>query len=289
MSFLPLAAQYMLISAFSFSLMSLCVKLSASNGIPVMEILAARALVSLVLSFIALKAAKIPLFGTNKPLLITRGLAGFIALGFIFYSVSQLPLATASLLQYLNPAFTALLGFFLLKERINAGTFWCIILSLAGVAVMMGSSLSNITNESLPPLAIMAGVAGAAVTGIAYASVKKLSATEHPLVIVFYFPLVALPASIPFLLNNFVMPDLETLVYLVLVGCFTQVGQIYLTKAMKLETAGKTMAYSYFKVVFAALWGFLFLSEVPGLATYAGAALIICGAYLNIAFKSRSE
>ena len=39
MPFLPKAAQYMLLSALGFSLMSLFVKLSADLGIPVMEIL----------------------------------------------------------------------------------------------------------------------------------------------------------------------------------------------------------------------------------------------------------
>jgi hypothetical protein len=45
------AATYMIISACGFSLMGLCVKLASLRGFPVMEMIAARAAVSLVLSY----------------------------------------------------------------------------------------------------------------------------------------------------------------------------------------------------------------------------------------------
>lgn len=294
---IPLPAQYMLLSALGFSLMSLFVKLSAAQGIPVMEILAARALVSLVLSYTSLRALGIPLFGNNKPLLLTRGVVGFCALSMVYYSVTHLPLAVATVLQFLNPIFTALLGLILLKEAIGRGLIACIFLSMLGVIIitlsptaivqmLQGQQPSQLTEFS--HFALLIGVCGAMMSALAYIIVRRLSPTEHPLVIVFYFPMVALPASLPFIYDSFVVPNALTLVYLLLVGCFTQVGQIYLTKAMKLESAGKTTAYSYLQVVFAALLGIAFLGEVPSVSTLVGAGLIMCGAYLNIAFKSRS-
>ena len=291
MPFLPKAAQYMLLSALGFSLMSLFVKLSADLGIPVMEILAARALVSLVLSFVTLKASGIPLLGTNKWLLTLRGFVGFLALSLGYYAVTHLPLAMATILQFLNPAFTAVLGFFILKEAVNAGTFSCIVLSICGALAITAPSLigsmSDILVETFSLVAIAFGIGGALCSGFAYVIVKKLSKKEHPLVIVFYFPLIALPASVPFFWDEFVIPDLKGFIYLVLVGCFTQVGQVYMTKGMQLESASKATAYLYMQVVFATILGVIFLNEIPSIPTYAGAALIFIGAYINLIYKTK--
>jgi len=288
---IPKPAQYMLLSALGFSIMSLFVKLSAARGIPVMEILAARALISLVLSAVAVKAAGIPFFGNNKPLLIARGVIGFIALSMVYYTVTELPLAAATVLQFLNPMFTAFFGYFLLKEAVGRGLVVCIVLSTIGVCLMtLPQSFESllISTDQLPPLAIATGIGGATLSAIAYVIVRRLSQTENPYVIIFYFPFVALPASIPFFYNDFVMPDGIGWLYLLLVGCFTQLGQVMLTKAMALSGAGKNTAYSYTQVVFAASLGFVFLGEIPSIATLLGAACILLGAWVNIAFKSRA-
>ena len=49
---IPLGARYMLVSALAFALMTTCVKLAANRGIPLLEIVAARCLVSLVISYL---------------------------------------------------------------------------------------------------------------------------------------------------------------------------------------------------------------------------------------------
>ena len=56
---IPLGARYMLLSAFGFALMAACVKLVAQQGIPLFEIVAARSLVSLVLSYIDVRRKRL--------------------------------------------------------------------------------------------------------------------------------------------------------------------------------------------------------------------------------------
>ncbi|MCV5276526.1 hypothetical protein OFC49_37930, partial [Escherichia coli] len=80
---------------------------------------------------------------------------------------------------------------------------------------------------------------------------------------IFYFPLVALPASLLLIGDDFVMPDLYLTFMLVLVGVFTQVGQLGLTKAMQTQQAGKASAYSYIQIVFSVLLGIIFFGEIP--------------------------
>ena len=108
---LPLGARLMLLSALGFSLMSACVKLVSHYQIPVLEIVAARALVSLVLSYADVRRKHISIWGQHHAWLLARGAVGALALICVYYSITTLPLAEATLLQYLHPVFTALIAF----------------------------------------------------------------------------------------------------------------------------------------------------------------------------------
>ncbi|WP_415882995.1 DMT family transporter [Neptuniibacter sp. QD34_54] len=279
----PIAIRYMLLSALGFALMAACVKAVSGYGIPVLEIVAARALVSLGLSYLDVKRKRISIWGQHKPLLLARGVVGALALVCVYYSVTTLSLADATVLQYTYPAFTAVLALLFLGERIKQATMLCMLLSFVGVIVMMRPGEAGLIG--LPMLSLFAALAGALGSAIAYVIVRKLSQTEDSSVIIFYFPLVALPTSLLLLGGDFVMPGMEALLLLLLVGIFTQVGQIGLTKAMAAEEAGKASAYAYVQVIFSAILGVIFFEEIPTLWTIIGGCLILAGALINALWK----
>lgn len=262
--------------------MSACVKYVSNYGIPVFEIVAARALVSLIISYIDVKRKGISVWGNNKPLLFVRGAVGTAALMCVYYAVTTLPLAEATILQYVHPVFTALLGVLFLKERIQTSTMICIAFCLAGLFVMVQPNMSSDITNDLPLFSIMIALIGAFGSSIAYVIVRRLSQTEDSSVIIFYFPLVALPVSLALIWNDFVWPSLFITVMLVLVGVFTQIGQYGLTKAMQTQAAGKASAYSYVQIVFSALLGVWIFNEVPSIWTYLGGGLIVTGALINV-------
>ena len=288
LSLIPLGARYMLLSALAFALMGMCVKIAGYQGIPVMEIIAARAAVSLVISYLDVRRKNISIWGNHKPLLLARGLVGFVSLTGVFYALVHLPFAEASVLQYLHPMFTALLALLLLRERPTAGTLVCIALSFAGLVVMVQPDfLFGSGSVEYDMLAVMIAIAGAFGSGLAYTIVRKLGASEDPSVIVFYFPLVCLPGTILLAGDEFIWPSGWTWLVLLLVGIFTQVGQISLTLAMQTETASKATSLSYSQVVFAAILGILVFDEIPGPWTILGAAMIMLGALVNIFWRRR--
>ncbi|NEQ98104.1 MAG: DMT family transporter [Cyanothece sp. SIO2G6] len=280
LSRIPVAIRYILLSAFGFAMMSACVKTVARYGIPVLEIIAARALVSLLLSYLDVKRKRISVWGHNHLLLVARGAMGTLALCCVYYAVTTLPLADATALKYTHPAFTAILALVFLGESVKRSTLISIILSFIGLVVMVRPGVSGAI-LGLPPLSLMAALAGAFGSAVAYVIVRHLSQTEDSSVIIFYFPLVALPVSLVFLGNDFVFPEFYQLLLLFLVGVFTQVGQVGLTKAMALEKAGRVTSFSYIQVVFSAILGIIFFAEVPTLWTLIGGTLIISGALTN--------
>lgn len=278
----PIGVRFMLFSAMGFALMSMFVKLVGSYQIPLFEIVAARALVSLVISYLDVKRKHISIWGNNKKLLLARGVIGTISLICVYYSVTTLPLAAATILQYVHPIFTALLAVFFLKERIQTPTIICIVFCLIGLTVMVVPGMESDVSYHLPLFSVGIALLGAFGSANAYVIVRKLSNTEDSSVIIFYFPLVALPVSLLLIGNDFIMPDLYVLLLMVLIGVCTQVGQYGLTKAMQTQTAGKASAYSYIQVVFSGLIGVWVFNEIPSVWTYLGGALIISGALINV-------
>ncbi|EOB3566987.1 DMT family transporter [Vibrio vulnificus] len=278
----PLGVRYMILSALGFALMSASVKYVSVHGIPLFEIVAARALVSLIISYLDVKRKGISVWGNNKRWLFARGAVGTLALICVYYAVTALPLAEATILQYVHPVFTALLAVLFLKERVQPATLACIVLCLLGVFTMVYPSFDASGVGELPMLSVGIALLGAFGSSIAYVIVRKLSRTEDSSVIIFYFPLVALPVSAMLIGDDFVVPDVALILVLILVGIFTQIGQFGLTKAMQTQTAGNASAYSYVQIVFSALLGVVLFNEVPSIWTLLGGSLIVIGALINV-------
>jgi drug/metabolite transporter (DMT)-like permease len=283
---IPPGARFMLLSAFAFSVMSVLVKW-AGQRLPSQEIVVARAAVSLVLSWLMLRRAGVDLWGNARGWLLLRGVFGFLGLSCVFYSLTHLPIAEATVIQYLHPVFTAGLAALFLGERAGLQLLSSLGVCLAGVVLVarpgfLFGPASGLPGDALDPLAVLVGVGGAFFSACAYVVVRRLAATESSLVIVFYFPLVALPASLPAMAPAALWPEGWEWAALVGVGLAAQAGQIALTKGLRLERAGRATSYSYLQIVFAALWGLLIFQEQPTLSTLAGGVLIIGGALFSM-------
>lgn len=281
---IPTGAWYMLLSALGFALMAACVKSVSRYGIPVLEIVATRALISAGISYADIRRKKISVWGNNKPWLLARGAVGAGALIMVYYAVTHLPLAMATVLQYLHPVFTAILSFLFLKEKVKRSTMLCIILCLVGLSIMLSPNFAD-THLTYSWLSIAAGIFGAFGSAIAYVIVKKLTRTEDSSVIIFYFPIVTLPIAVLLLGSDFVIPSATACLLLLFVGIFTQIGQLGLTKAMHSEDASKATAYAYVQVLFSVIIGWAYFGEIPAWATVIGGTCIMAGALVNVLWK----
>lgn len=275
MTGLSTGVRLMIGSAFAFSLMSLFVKI-VGRSLPSQEIVVVRGIVTLILSYGALRAAGVDVAGNRRGLLALRGFLGFGAVSAFFYGVIHLPLADATVIHYTNPVFTAAIAAVFLAEPIRARDTACLITSLSGVLLIARPGfLFGGASASLDPLGLAAALTGAILSAGAYVTIRRLSRTEHPLVIVLWFGVVTTIGALPVTAATFVMPQGWAWAGLIGVGLTTHVGQILLTRGLALEPAGRAMMVSYVQIVFAALWGVLFFGERPDLWVAAGAALIL--------------
>jgi drug/metabolite transporter (DMT)-like permease len=267
--------RYMVAAAFFFSVMSLLVK-AAGQRLPVQEVVLARSSVGAALCWYSLRRRGVPLWGEQKGLLLLRGVLGYAGLSCFFYALVQLPLAEATVIQYTNPVFTALLAVIFLSEHIRPRDLLLVMASLGGVALMARPAfLFGGLEERLPPLAVGVALAGAVFSAAAYVTVRRLSRREDPVVIVFYFALLATVGSVPLTAMNPVLPTAWEWAALGGIGVVTQVAQVFLTKGLREERAGRAMAVGYMQILFAALWGLIFFAEFPDVWSGAGALVII--------------
>jgi drug/metabolite transporter (DMT)-like permease len=257
--------------------MSLFVKWAGAR-IPSQELVFVRSGAMLVWNFALLRRAGIDPLGNRRGLLLLRGLAGFGGLSCAYYALTHLPLAEATLLSYLHPVFTSIFAVRVLGEKPEPRLALAIATSTLGLLLV--TRPFGLLGADAPPLdrlAVAVAVGGAVFVAIAYVGVRQLSRTEHPSVIVLWFPLVAAPASLPATLQSGVWPIGHEWLALAGVAVFAQLGQIWITRGLGLVPAGRATAMSYVQIVFAALWGLLIFGEVPGLATLLGALLIGVG------------
>ena len=275
----PPGVRYMAAAAFFFSLMSLFVKL-AGRTLPTLEIVLARGAVLTVVTGAMLRRRGIPAGGERRDLLLLRGLLGFAALTCFYWAVVHLPLADATVIQYTNPVWTALLAVPFLGESLRRREAAGVVASLVGVVLIARPRfLFGAGPSTLDPLHVGVALAGALLSAAAYVTVRKLGETEHPLVIVFWFAWINLAAAVPAAAPVLEWPDLAGWGLLLAVGLSTQTAQVAMTEGLKRERAGKAMAVGYLQIVFAALWGMLFFGDVPDLWLAAGTGLVVAGTW----------
>ena len=268
----------MLGSTAAFALMQICVKYL--SHIPAHELILFRSLISIVLSVAMLQKLGIPLLGNNKKVLLMRGVFGTTALLMFFYTLQNIPLASAVTLQYLSPIFTALFAAIFLKEKMKIRQWLYFGISFAGVALIKGF------DERISITFMLIGICSAMFSGMAYTCIRQLKDTENPLVVVLYFPLVAIPIMSVLSYLNWVKPQGTDWLYLLLMGLFTQVAQLLMTKGIQSGIANKMISLKYLGTIYALGVGYLIFGENYGLMSLLGIAMVISGVVLNL-WKNR--
>jgi len=269
----------MLVGTLFFSAMSVFAKL-ASERLPTMELVLARVVVTLVMSWWVIRRLGIHPWGNNKKLLLVRGFAGFMGLSCYFYAIAHLPLADATVIQFCNPMLAALIAVFALKERLRTVDLVATVCSMAGVFLVAQPTFLFARGTPLDQVAVSVGVVGAIFSAIAYVVIRRLGSTEHHMVVVFYFPLVTGPASLPILAaEGLVLPQGFEWLLLLGIGVAAQLGQIQITKGFKLETAGRASSVTYLQIVLAYAWGVLLFGEFPNAISIIGALLVVVGVF----------
>ena len=207
---------------------------------------------------------------------LLRGLVGLSAMVCLFYSWGHLPLAQASLLKQTSPMFIPIFAYFWINESIGLKTILAILIGFVGVIIII-----NPTGASTQlNVVILVALLGAMLAGFAKVIIRKMSSTETPGRIVFYFALIGtLVSAIPAILSWVSLNWIQWL-SMIAIALFSTIAQLSISKAFSHAPAGQLGPYTYTSVVLAAFLGWVIWNEVLNYTTLAGILIIVLAGIL---------
>jgi drug/metabolite transporter (DMT)-like permease len=219
------------------------------------------------------------LFATRHPALqLARSLLLLGSTAFNFAALRFIGLATAATINFTAPCIVALLAAPMLGERVGARRWLAIGIGFAGVLVVVrpGSDVAQLA--SLLSLG----------TAVCYAGYQILTrhvvATDPPETTVGYSALVGTVVTTVLVPLSWIPPSSWTQVGLLLsMGVTGGFGHYLVARAYMWAPAAVVSPFNYVQLIGAAATGYLFFGDVPGLALWLGAALIIASG-LSVAY-----
>ena len=271
----------MFLSTFFFALANVFVK--GVSHLPAMEIVFFRCVIGVAICLVGLRSAGADWIGSDRLRLFLRGLFGTAALFSFFVTLQHVPLASAVTIQYLSPIFTTLIAIFILHEAVRLPQWLFFAIAFGGVLLIEQFD----ARISLPYLIL--GIVSAFCSGVAYNLVRSMRGTEHPLTIVLHFQLFGAVAGLISLMFARVMPQGIDWLFLALIGICSQLGQVFLTRALQKEAVAGVVIVNYTGLIYALVIGLLAFGETYTLATIGGMLLVVFGVVLSILYGRRMK
>lgn len=273
------AALFILASELAFASMGAVIK-AASATVPNEVLVFMRNLFGLIILLPFLyRTTDCSLRTRRYPLHLLRAVLGVSAMYAFFYVLEHLELAEAFLLKMTAPIFLPLIAWLWLGERASKLAVIAVPVGFAGVFLVL-DPVGSFQWISL------IGLLGGMLAAGAKIAVRRLTSTEPPGRVVFFFALNAgILTTLP-MLWSWQTPTLAEWGWLVLMGGLGTAGQLLMTRGYAEAPAAHVGPFTYFTVVFAGLYGYVFWGEVPS-GTFLAGALLIAVAGVMAVWKRR--
>ena len=279
--------KFMLIASLLFSFMGAFAKILSST-LPSIEVVFFRNVFGVIIIMYSFYKTPIIELGGRPFLLFLRGMMGFLALMLFFYNIANIPLAEAMTFSKISPIFTAIFAFLILKEKLSYQAWIGVFVGFIGVLFI--TKFDGSTLDKTDYLGILSGVGAA----LAYTSIRELKNYYNTKTIAFSFMLVGTisplilmfsaefysPKNLDFMFSKFIVPEINDIIFIVLLGVFSTYAQIYMTKAYSSTKAGIIGTISYLGIVFSIIVGLFLGDSFPDIFIISGIILIITSGIL---------
>ncbi len=215
----------------------------------------------------------------------SRGLVGTTAMALSFAGLKYLPLPEVTALKFVTPILIVIFAAIMLGERIRLIRVSAVLVGLLGVVVILAPRLSASGNQT-ELIGAFIVLASASCAAFAQIFVKRLTGSEHPAAIVFYFALTASVLSLFTIPFGWVWLTPSEWTLLIGAGTIGVCGQLLLTNSYKHAEASVLAPFTYVSMLWSVVIGFIWFDEIPTLAMLAGSALIMASG-LVIVWRER--
>lgn len=197
----------------------------------------------------------------------------------LFFAITKIPLANATLLTYSAPLWMPLIAWAVTRQRVATATWVGAGVGFAGVVLVLRPQGHSVSIGEL------SAFAGAVLLAVAMMSVRWLGATEPTMRILFYYFLLSTAMSVPIAAADLRAISAPAWPWLIALGLAQWGSQLLVIIAYRFAPAEKLGPFIYSVIVFTALIDWLFWDHRPTLSTYLGMALVIGGGLLAVRAK----
>jgi drug/metabolite transporter (DMT)-like permease len=198
------------------------------------------------------------------------------ALMFWYYALIVTPFAMAASLSMLEPIFASIIAILILREKASLARWAVVIFGLAGSLIIIRPGFGALS------LGALAAVSSAMFWAV-FLIIGKVQTRDDSLISVVAYPtLLVVPMALIPASFFWQWPTPEQYMWLLLTGILSSTANLMFTKAYQIGEVTAVAPMSFARMIFAAIAGYLFFSEVPEIWVWIGGALIIAaGIYLT--------
>lgn len=271
----------MCLSTIAFSIMHGLVRF-VSEVLPPFQIAFFRNIFGLAFLLPLLMRSRFAILRTKQiGLHALRGVINMAAMLMFFTALAISPIAKVTALGFTAPIFMAILAVLVLGERFRIYRWSAIFLGFVGMLIILRPGLVAIDTGALLV------IGSAALWAVAMIIIKIQSRTESSLTIVAYMGIFLGVFSIAPAVWVWQPFGLQTLGFMVLIGLFGSIAQMAISESLKETDSTALMPFDFLKLIWTAMIGVWFFSEIPDIYTWIGATVIFLSG-LFIAVRERS-
>lgn len=206
-----------------------------------------------------------------------RGVINIAAMLMFFTALSMTPLAKVTALSFTAPIFMAVLAILILGERFRVYRWGAILAGFLGMLIILRPGLISID------IGALLVTASAALWAVAMIIIKIQSRTESTVTIVAYMGIFLGVFSIVPAMWVWEPFGLQTLVWMILIGLSGTIAQVAISQSLKETDPTATMPFDFLKLIWTAMIGAWFFSEIPDIFTWIGAtAIFLSGFFIGL-------
>jgi drug/metabolite transporter (DMT)-like permease len=224
---------------------------------------------SLVILLLCVGWGHNPFSSPNRKLLILRGVFGAAAFLVLVRAFQLIPISTAMVIFYSFPAFAALFGALLFREKITRDLLW-VFVTLFGIGIFFDTSLEGgILGQAISLL-------GAVFAGVAVAIIRKARQTNGSVIIYLYFCTAGAALTfLPFASAPRVPASANDWIMIGMVVGTSLIAQLLMNEGFHYCGSFQGSLLLTSEVFFVALWGFFFLNDPVTWHTWLGGGMIL--------------